>query len=81
MDLILSVNCNNKYNIGHSGRSKKTSVITITTNYVSKYPGPHAELTKESVCLASTVNFAGSDRDDNSAVSYDSGIEEVEYDA
>ena len=53
----------------------------MTTNYVSNYRGPHSELTKESVCLASTVHFAGSDRDDNSAVSYDSEFEEVDYDA
>ena len=80
IDLILSVNWNKNYKLGHSGRSKKTSGIDMTTNYVSKCRGPHAETTKESACLASTVNFAGSDRDDNSAVSYDSGIEEVEYD-
>ena len=53
----------------------------MTTKYVSKYCGPHAEMTKESVCLASTVHFAGSDRDNNSSVSYDSEFEEVEYDA
>ena len=80
MDLIMSVNGNNNYKIGHSGRNKKTSGIDMTTNYVSKYRGPHAESIKESVCLAPIVHFAGSDRDDNSVVSYDSGFEEVEYD-
>ena len=44
-----------------------------------RYRGPHAEFLKESVCLPSTVHFTGSDRDDNSVVSYDSGFEEVEY--
>ena len=53
----------------------------MTTNYVSRYRGPHAAMMKELVCPAPTVHFAGSDRDDNSVVSYDSGIEEVEYDA
>ena len=77
MDLIMSVDGNNTYKIGHSGRNKKTSGIDITTNYVSKYRGPHAELIKESVCLAPTVHFAGSDRDDNSVVLYDSELEEV----
>ena len=81
MDLILSVDGNNNYKIGHSGRNKKSSGIDMTSNYVSKYRGPHAESIKESVCLASYVHFAGSDRDDNSVVSYDSGFEEVEYDA
>ena len=81
MNLILSVNWNNKYKLGHSGRNKKTSGIYMTTHYVSKYRGPHAEATKESVCLASTVNFAGSERDDNSEVLYDSEFEEVKYDA
>ena len=52
----------------------------MTNNYVSKYRGSHAESTKESVCLPNTVHFAGSDRDDNSRVPYDSEFEEVEYD-
>ena len=81
MDLIMSVDGNNTYKIGQSGRNKKTSGIDMTSNYVSRYRGPHAESIKESAFLASTVHFAGSDRDDNSVVSYDSGIEEVEYDA
>ena len=80
MDLILSVDGNNTYKLGHTGRKKKTSGITMTTNYVFKYRWPHAELTKESVCIASTVNFSGFDRDDNSLVSYGSEFEEMECD-
>ena len=57
MDLIMSVDGNNTYKIGHSGRSKKTSGIAMTTNYVSKYRGPQAESTEETVCLPTTVHF------------------------